>query len=310
VVNGLGGFDSSLVQPTLQAVKQRDEVVRSFTSIRFGGGRLYPQGFAFTKGCPAPSYGSISTKLRLRRDNQVWDFPLGGIIVPSLSTKHFENEFCDYSHGGFASPRHEGVDLDALPVGKYAVSLVVTQQGRGLTKPGRSDSPINVWGNTGDSLLNFRSDHQGSQLVKRDAIGPFPVGSYFTLDNKWVDGSLLHVEGIFAIAGIPAATYEDSGYYLVLMPLDAALPQRTLKIATGNQPGIGELVGDVWQDYSKACFATPGYRGIDLSDLQPGSYDMHVTARFGSSVFSRPLGEVLIMDKGLKFGDQVEAVSA
>lgn len=287
--NGSHAFDRSASRLTLHAVRTREEVVQAFTSISFKGSVLFPEGYAFVKGYPADDYGKVRTSVQFASDGLTWEVPLGGVKDPMLSTEFYEHQYCDYSVAKFASIAHKGIPLSDLPEGKYSVSFNVRHGGKQQLVAAGSDRPRNTWTAGEGYLYKIEADKSRTTLTKRSALGSPARGSYFKERHRWTDGGRIHVEGCFAVEGIRAADYPDVRYYLVLCPVEGGVPINAFPLASDHRAEINEQFRDSWIDYSKAYYATPRYKGIELTGTPPGRYAAFVTARFGDAVFSEPL---------------------
>lgn len=278
---------------TLAQVCSRDEVIQAFTSLTFQGSVLYPDGFAFVKGYPADEYGKVRTRIRFQSKEMMYEVPTGGVKDPLLSTKFYENQFCDYSVAKFASVAHKGIPLADFPDGKYRLFLDIRHSGRHHVVAARSDRAHNVWSAGEGSLYKIETNESTAMLTKRPALGAVALGAYFRENGRWATGSKVHFEGYFAVQGIPTSDYHHVKYYLVLCSLADGDPVRVFPMASDHRTEANSAFDDPWLDYSKAYYATRKYAGIDLSGTEPGQYRPFITARFGDAVFSEPLDGVL-----------------
>ena len=274
---------------TLEQVRSREEVVQAFTSLSLQGSVLFPEGYAFVKGHPADEYGKVRTRVRFQGNGMDYDIPLGGVEDPLLSTKFYEHQYCNYSIAGFASLAHRGIPLSIFQEGRYKLSLSVRHGRSQHVVPGVSSRSRNVWSTGEGYLYKIEADESSATMIKRSALGPSARGAHFQEVGRWAAEGRVHFEGYFAVEGIPTANYHDVRYYLVLCPLEGGSPIGAFPMASDHRSEINERIGDSWIDYSKAYYATPRYKGIELPGVPPGQYAAFVTARFGDAVFSEPL---------------------
>lgn len=308
VKNGLRNQQTALPAPSIGAVQQRQELVAELTASPVADGRLYLEGYGFIKGYAACRYGDVAWLMHFDAGNDTYTFHGGGVASPELSNKFYEAEYCDYSIAGFATMGRRGIDLRAIPDGSYELRLEVSQAG--LTISGRMTSPYSreSWGESGASLVGLISSSSGGKLIKRPALGPTPKDAVFEEVKRWVSGSIFHTEGYFAVLGFETPLYSDISYYLVCVDINDDTNQQVIKMAAAHRSDVGDKLGDKWGDYSKSYFATAKYKGVDLSALDPGTYALHVTARFGRSVFSNKLDANVVVDGHYENGTELISV--
>ena len=141
VRNGVGAFESSVRSPQSEAVRNRQETVCWLTSLALRKGRFHPQGHLFIKGLDTAAPGQISRKLVLTSANHRESYALESVPDKSLNRIYFENEFCDYSSGRFATEQRAGIRLAALPAGRYTLSLELEHGGVSATIDSVSAEP-------------------------------------------------------------------------------------------------------------------------------------------------------------------------
>lgn len=288
VMNGSLSPGNAASGGSIELVREREEPIHAFTSVKLRGSTFLPDGYAFIKGYAAKAYGTVRTTLKFSSRSFTHEIPLGGVIDPMLSTQFYENQFCDYSVGKFASLANRGISLRELPFGRYDVSLDIHHEGKRSLVPARMERAMEIWSTGEGSLYKFEADGASAQLTKRPALGIKGSGVYFSEVRRWSTGSKVHFEGYFAVQGIPVARYSDVSYYLVLSDLNGGGVE-AFSMASANRPQVNTHFGEAWMDYSKAYFATPKYAGIEIPGVSPGQYSAAITARFGDTVFSEQL---------------------
>ncbi|MBO0896025.1 hypothetical protein [Arthrobacter sunyaminii] len=265
------------------------EVVAGFGAVALENGRLYPNGYGFHKGKPATEYGSVTTHLLLVGEGETFEYLLGGVRAPALSSRFYEEAFCDYSYAGFASIGHKGIPLAGIPSGQYEMQLRIRSHGITKTVAAAGDSSMTKWDVVGTQLVRVRSDKSSTTITLGDIVGPTPIDALWTMENFWSRGSVVHIEGHFAIRGVPAGAYADVDYYLIAKSLNGQGKTVVYPLAVGSKSRASTYFSDPWNDYSKAYYATPKYEGISLQGLTDGEYALTVSGRFKDSVFSAPM---------------------
>lgn len=116
--------------------------------------------------------------------------------------------------------------------------------------------------------------------------GKIPLESHLVVDNVYIELKDIHVEeyrlfidGIAFISGVNVGDYSDIDYRLIFKSKDH---EHTLSLAKGNKPEITEKFStskDV--SYDKCWFTTFNYKGISLTGLPDGDYELFLYIKAG-----------------------------
>lgn len=83
---------------------------------------------------------------------------------------------------------------------------------------------------------------------------------------------MLHIEGIGILTGQSAKEYSDIDYKLIIKSQSNEFVKN---LAKAHRPDLTETYSfHPSISYDKCWFATPGYKGVDISDVPPGSYEL------------------------------------
>lgn len=94
------------------------------------------------------------------------------------------------------------------------------------------------------------------------------------IDNK------IYIEGVALIRGVNAAEYSDIDYELIFEGDNNYIK----KLAKANRPNLTrEYFDNKIVVYDKCWFTTSGYSGIDISDIEKGSYTLHIKIKTSKS---------------------------
>ncbi|MGK3710685.1 hypothetical protein [Arthrobacter sp. IK3] len=303
VKNGSGHHASSLPRQSLEKVRRRQETVVKLTAAPIKDGRLYAEGYGFVKGYEARRYGDIKWTVLFEGSAVRHAVRVGGTPSPELSNQYYDTEYCDYSIAGFATLGHKGINLDDLPDGLYKMKLELTHGGVVALEDLPSTRPVEIWGESGSSVVGVLGTHEGTTLIKRPVIGAEAHGAYFQEIDQWIRGMRYHVEGYFAVPGFETPRYADVSYYLVLKAIEEDYRTHVFRLGSAHRDGVSNRFADAWGDYSKSYYATPQYEGVDISALAPGKYQVNVSARFGRTMYSKRLASTLVVTDGeIAFG--------
>ena len=106
---------------------------------------------------------------------------------------------------------------------------------------------------------------------------PKPSGEpYVDLRVLRIVGDRLFIDGVALLRGYDVAEYSDLNYTLVLEDKQGGVT--TLPLAKGNQPYITKQLfdGKYLTIYDKAVFTTYQHKGVDMSVLATGTYQLSV----------------------------------
>ena len=306
VGNGLDSMRDGILESSPVSSNRSTDVMHNIDRVSIIGDRLLLDGFAFVRGYAASKYGVVHTSFIMRNADCEYKVQLGTVASRDLSYNHYEDKYTDYSHAGFTTFDRRGINLEGISNGRYAISVAVSHGDIKSEVEAKTSRSQNIWAASNESLFNFSSTVDNASLVKRPVLGRGSSDAHVTLDKSWMNGSILHLEGYFIVPGVSATSYATTGFYLILVDPKTDEARFTLNLAVGNRARSGELIADVWTDYSKAYYATPKYSGIDLTGVTPGNYDCWITARFDGSIFSSRIP--LSVKVGIQYPDMVSGV--
>jgi hypothetical protein len=290
VRNGIRAFDSSLPQPSLTTVRERHETVCTLTALTLRDDRFYPEGLLFVKGLSTRGPGQLSRKLVLTSANRRKTYSLESVPDDKLSRTYFENEFCDYSRGRFATRKRGGIDVAALPSGRYSLGLTLEQGGESVTVDAIQAEPLDAALVSGTHLVRLHSTGTNVELHKGSVLSKEVPGSFFELGPCWARGNKVHLEGSYVLPGIRGPRRNNVRYYLVLAKAGTRTAVASHQLATIRKDFDGGKMGDPLGDYSFASFGTRNSDGLVLDATGPGDYDVYVTAVAGSVASSHATG--------------------
>ncbi|GAA1497242.1 hypothetical protein [Paeniglutamicibacter kerguelensis] len=299
VRNGTKVFSSSVPAPSIDAVRDRRETVSRLTSLALRDGRFYPEGLLFVKGQGTKGAEQFSRKLVLASGRRSRSYELESLTDDRLNRTFFENQFCDYSEGKFATVERGGIDLAELAPGRYTLRLELEHSGVSASVDDVSADPLDVSAAVGKHLVRLRSTGDSVVLHKGSILAGCGAGSHFKLGKVMAGGSKVHVEGQYVLPGIRTPRRATMSYYLVLAKAGTHTPVASYPLTTSRRKFSGESVGDPLGNYGFTYFGTPSNEGIPLAGAVPGEYDLFITASAGSIATSHATGlRLMVSGKG------------
>lgn len=289
VSNGVpaSGWDSS---PRLAVQRQKKRPVGKLNKARIEGDIFFPEGVAFIRGYPCTEHGALTRALLLQGDKRNYSFNLGSVKNKEFSYEFCEDVYCDYSAAGFASINHSGFDLSHLPYGKYQLGININLDGEDLNA-NLFAKKLDVKSINGAHEYRIHSDGENTWIIKRNILEA-PQSGIFRLENSWRKENLIHYEGVFIIPGIEVKEWGDVKFYLVLHSNKNTF---SFNLGMSHRPALNKELGG-YSVYQKSYFATPGYKGIDISELPVGGYDVYVAMSYQSSLFINRIENSLYLD--------------
>lgn len=275
--NGSSSLDKSLPeQPSRTAPKSTPLIGIDLFKVKHG--RVYVEGYGFHKGREATEHTRLKTSLVLTSESGIWTFPLGSVRDAKLSATHYDGNFVDYSRGRWATINHAGISLDQFPDGLYALGVRVFQQEL-ESQSEELDLPAGptMWV-SGAHVVRLTPVNGGIEFQKRPLLSVSDPGAYFDLSKYWLKENKLHLEGLYVIPGMETRSRRDLRYSIVLNPVGNSGSSRVLPLGTSQRRQAGALIGDDWGDYKYSYFATAGYAGCSLEEVEPESYAVWVVA--------------------------------
>ncbi len=274
----------------LEKLRNSNTALAVLTRILGVGGKVQMNGHAFIPGVSPEGVAEETKRLVLERDGRTWVYPLETTKEMRLYREYFDEYFCEYEMGGFAT--QEDLSFESLPRGTYDVSVCITSENEGIERRTRLISPkvVDRRQACGDSELLVRGSRGGVKVIKRDIVGNDSPGVVFTVENKWERDQRLHAEGVFFLPGRSAGGETHSMYYLALQGRSQcySFPLEARKNPNVVRPCIP--AGDIG-NYDCGYFSTPGDKGVDTTDVPAGRYTVWVSMSTGGALFSKKVGK-------------------
>ncbi|CAL9472007.1 hypothetical protein [Streptomyces sp. enrichment culture] len=274
----------------LAELRGSDTALAVLTRAVFTDGGLQLKGRAFLPGVGAEGPVDETKTLVLEKDGRTWTYPLETTPEIRLYRDYFDEYFCAYEKGGFAS--QGGLTFADLPQGTYDVSVWVSSEKEGISRRTRliSAAAVDRRQVCGDSEVLFRGGKGGLRLIKRSIVGVDSPGVCFSPVKVAESERRLHAEGVFFLPGRNADRDGHALYYLVL---EGRSEVRSYALAAKKNPGAvrpHKQRGDLGT-YDFGYF-TSGAAGIDVCDLPPGKYTVLVSMSVGGALFTKKAGKV------------------
>ncbi|MGC0331414.1 hypothetical protein RKD23_004404 [Streptomyces sp. SAI-170] len=276
----------------LAELRGRDTALATLTRAVFVDGKLDLKGRAFLPGQAPEGPAEESKRLVLEKDGRKWSYPLKATSEIRLYRDYFDEYFCEYAMGGFATQGE--LTFAELPQGTYDVSVCVTSESEGISRRTRliSAAAVDRRQVCGDSELLFRGGKGGLKLVKRSIVGVDSPGVSFSVTKAEESERKLHTEGVFFLPGRNADRDAHAFYYLVLEGKSGihsfALSAKKNPESVRPHKDQGDL-----GNYDFGYF-TSGPAGIDLSDLPAGKYNVLVSMSAGGALFTKKAGKITL----------------
>lgn len=123
----------------------------------------------------------------------------------------------------------------------------------------------------------------GSQPVAMEKPSLQP---YIDLRKILIIDNLLFIEGIALIRGLDVENYSDIDYKLIF----SGIKNYTKNLAKDNRPGLTkEFFKNELIIYDKCYFTTFQYKGMDISEIDIGSYELFIRIKVKGNEFTIPL---------------------
>lgn len=274
----------------LQRQRSRKEVVAKLTSYSFSNDIFFPEGVAFLRGVPSPTYGLFKKTLIFERQGEPKTYTqilVGSTTSAKYSRNYYEEVYCDYLTAGFASMGKKGISLAELPIGRYRLSLRVA--GKELS----SEAPLQMKGEqtgAGKNHIYHLACEQGFAYLYI-----LPVISQYRPDickvtKYWIKAHTIHYEGYALRYGIEARDWADITVWLVLRNSNNNYIFRYGKTRNVTLNSKFDSCGV----YTTSTFCSPGHKGIDVYTLDEGIYDVFITMQYANTLISECISKIKI----------------
>ncbi|MFI0812802.1 hypothetical protein [Streptomyces echinatus] len=276
----------------LAELRRQDTALAVLTRAVFADGRLELKGRAFLPGQAPEGPDDETKRLVLEEDGRTWTYPLETTSEIRLYRDYFDEYFCEYEMGGFASQGE--LTFAELPQGTYDVSVSIAGKAEGIERRTRliSGAAVDRRQVCGDSELLFRGGKGGLKLVKRSIVGVDSPGVCFSAVKAEESERRIHAEGVLFLPGRNADRDTHASYYLVL---EGRSETYSFALSAKKNPGAvrpHKQRGDLG-NYDFGYF-TSGTGGIDVSDLPAGKYNLLVSMSVGGALITKKAGKVTL----------------
>ncbi|MGV9346631.1 hypothetical protein ACWDSD_17770 [Streptomyces spiralis] len=295
VENGDTRIDLVERQRHLAELRASDVLTAVLTNQEIRGHNLLLSGQAFIPGeSPHGEFSSVKS-LVIEGGGRHWEFPLATTEAKYTYRVHFDRFARDYADGGFEPEAETGIPMKGIPGGIYNLSVRVASPAEGIDRRTKlvARRPFDIRRPLGGVEVVLVGDEKRVRLVRRPIIGHFSPETAFSLEKSWLNDRTLHVEGVFFVHGIEAATHGHAHYYLVLR---GAQGTHSYRLGKSRKPlAVRPHVrrGD-FGAYEFAYFATSGYKGVALKNAAPGDYEVFISMSTGGSLFSASAGGITL----------------
>lgn len=272
---------------------------------------LFIEGLNYIEGFNSPDYTYLIKNLKIINlaTNTEFEYPLGTVPKKEMSNTLYGDKYFDYTAAGTATMGFKGIDVNHLEEGLYEVQISVSEN-----KEERNYQSINFAAGhldkyAPDDYFEYRlfKNQNKIYLAKRKLIGRNPISDYFiSIEKEWIKEKTMHIEGAFVIPGIDITEFNQARYYLIAQK---AITQKQYSFALGQikKAGLGEKINNPQGSYNACYYATKMLKGIDMSALEFGFYDLYISLSYKSEVFTVKLNKQLeIGHQLLKLVDNIE----
>lgn len=290
-----GELDKETAERLLRRQREKKELVSCLTKCFFADTLFFPEGVAFFRGVSSSEYGLFTKNIVFECQNSEktrYIFLVGSIASALYSRTYFQDVFCDYKTAGFASLKKAGISLNTLPVGRYRILMQVKGCGLASEAPLAMTSGQQVTGCGNDRLYRVMEEKGCAALQVLPALSAYGP-DICNVTAQWRKGMLLHYEGEFLRYGLEIKDWSQISVWLVLQ-------SRTVtKVFPYGKNNIERLNSrfDGFGVYEKSNFCSIGRKGVDLSTLAEGEYDVFITLQHLGSVFSARIDRICIAEK-------------
>ncbi|MFI1326754.1 MULTISPECIES: hypothetical protein [Streptomyces] len=295
VENGNAQVDPVERQRHLAELRHTEALTAVLNKQDIRGNNLLLSGHAFIPGeSPHGEFPSVKS-LVIEGGGRHWEFPLSTAEAKHTYSLYFDRFARDYTDGGFEPEARTGIPMTGIPGGAYELSVRVASPAEGIDRRTKlvARRPFDIRRPFGGLEISLIGDENRVRLLRRPIIGHISQETAFSLEKSWLDDRTLHVEGVFFVHGIEAAAHGHATYYLVLRGTQAAY---SFRLGMSRKPAAvrpHRRRGD-FGTYDFAYFATSGYKGVALTNAQPGDYEVYISMSTGGSLFSAPAGNVTL----------------
>lgn len=275
----------------LQRQRERKEVVAKITACSFEKDIFFPEGVAFLRGVPSPAYGYFKKYLILERQDETKDrfsILIGSTSSEKFSRDYYEDVYCNYFTAGFASRGKKGISLIDIPIGRYR--LILRVEGKGLAAEAQLEMKTGESVGAGAHHIYRISNEDGfTYLHILPAISEYRPDNC-TVTQQWSRGFRIHYEGTALRYGLEAGDWSDTTAWLVLKSNTSThifkYGRNKITALNSRFDGCGK--------YATSNFCSPARRGVDLSSLDKGIYNVFITIQYKHALLSEQIAQLTL----------------
>ena len=266
---------------------EKNSLVSELWRCSFKNNKFYPEGVAFIKGVPSPTYGLFRKKIIFKSKHFEKIYTVGSTEQKICNRKYFEDIFVDYTTSGFASIHNDGIFLD-LKNGKYDIYMEVKNDNYCI-----SDRLIYNGGSVLEVINNklyiIYNDNNYASLLVMNPISLYKPDECIVY-NKWYKNNMIHYDGIMLKYGFEAKNYKDINFYIIFKNDNYMY---TFKYAKSNIDDLNSKF-DGYGNYSKCVFSSYKKQGLDISNVIVGEYDVYISMIKGGCIISKKIDTIVI----------------
>ncbi|QMT31101.1 hypothetical protein [Alysiella filiformis] len=260
---------------------------------------FFIEGLAYLQGYDAPDYRYLHKHIKFINllDDSVSEFGLGTVPKRELSSQPFNGQNYNYTAAGTATAGFKGIDIGFFKNGIYEIQISVSADKNMRQYASLVMTEQNLDKHSADNFSEYRLFSEGDKvyLTKKDILGnDVPSQSHISIENAWVNGTIFHIEGEFVVAEAPLSNFNQGQYYLIAQK--SIQHQYVFGLGQVRKNGLGLKIGNTTANYNASYFATPGLKGIDVQDCEPGLYELYVSLAYGNKIFTAKLNKQLKLE--------------
>lgn len=246
------------------------EVVARLLSAQFNDSRFFPSGIGFVRGVPSERYGKFKKELILENviTKKRKSFLVGSTEDLYCSYNCYKDVYCNYRTAGFATIKHQGIDLRVIENCTYKLLFSVNGIIGNLTYS--KDSKVAIL--SGGGIVRIFNHGEETRLQILCPISPIEPDIFEIRDFRF-ENSVLFLDGIMVKYGIMAENWSDLNFFLVL---EGNNEIKTFPYAKNDLVELNKLF-DGNGFYRKFNFTSVRNQGLNLSELKKGRYNIYVS---------------------------------
>lgn len=267
-------------------------IISELISITLSDGVIKPSGVGIIHGIECSNYNSIEQTLVLEGMLNKYEFDLGKVLDPELSYKYFSDKFVNYSAGHFKSIGNNGIDISELPCDVYTVKCRVKSKNIVQEAVIKCLVNIDIQDTYNEKLISINK-YYDTLKISIDSLRENYQSRIFEVKNKYLINSQLHYEGVFVVRGVVQQNWNDAWYYLFLKSEKST---HTFKLGRCDHKDLDNIFHNHCNVYRKSYFCTIARKGIDISDIPNGTYEIQIVLNKSGSIFKETINDKLLVD--------------